>query len=54
MATVTETKAITQYFNVDEGKRPVSEFLKELKALSPDEKHELALGVVEITGDKLQ
>ena len=54
MAKVTVTKALSNYFNVDAGKRGPSEFLKELKALSTEEKRELAEGVVAITGDELQ
>lgn len=41
------------YFNVDEGKRPAKEFLEELKALTTEEKRELAEGVCAITGDTI-
>lgn len=54
MAKVTVTKALTLYFNVDEGKRPARVWLEELKALSDAEKHELAEGVVALTGDTLE
>jgi hypothetical protein len=53
MARTTVTKALNTYFNEGEGKRPAGEFLKELKALSPEEKRELAEGVCKITGDEL-
>lgn len=53
MATITVTKALSNYFNVGEGKRPAQEFLKELRDLTVDEKRELAAGVCEITGDTL-
>lgn len=49
----TITKALTGYFNQGDGKRPAQEWLKELKALSADEKRELAQGVCDITGDEL-
>lgn len=41
------------YFNVGEGKRSISAFAEELKALSPEEKQELAEGVCAITGDTI-
>jgi len=53
MAKVTALRALTNYFNVDGGKRPNTEWLKEIKALSPEEKKDLALGVCEVTGDTL-
>jgi hypothetical protein len=42
---MTITKALNAYFNKGEDGKSIiapSEFLKELKALSPDEKHEMA------------
>lgn len=42
------------YFNVDEGKRPISQFNEELKALSDAEKIALAEGVCAITGDTIK
>jgi hypothetical protein len=36
---------LTGYFNVGEGKRPISDWRDELKALSAEEKLELATGV---------
>ena len=53
MAKTTVTKALSNYFNTGEGKRSASDFLKELRDLTPAEKLELAQGVVEITGDEL-
>lgn len=42
---------LSGYFNQGEGKRPLKEFADEMKALSPEEKMELAQGVCKITGD---
>jgi hypothetical protein len=53
MAETTVTKALNAYFNEGDGKRSAGDFLKELKALSPEEKRELAEGVCAITGDTL-
>lgn len=53
MATVTITKALSNYFNVEPRKVPAQEWLKELRALTPAEKLNLAEGVVAITGDTL-
>lgn len=53
MAKVTVTKALSSYFNEGDGKRAPRDFLQELKALSVEEKRELAEGVVAITGDTL-
>lgn len=47
-------KALTDYFNVGDGKRPLSEWSKEVKALKPSEKQELAEGVCEVTGWELK
>ena len=49
----TVTKALTNFFNVGEGKRPAREWLNELKALSPEEKKELAIMVCAETGDEI-
>lgn len=54
MPAKTVTTALSGYFNEGAGKRPASEFLKELKALTPEEKLELAEGVCAITGDTLK
>jgi hypothetical protein len=48
--TKTVTGALTSYFNTGEGKRPNTVWLAELKALSNEEKAELAQGVAEVTG----
>lgn len=53
MATVTITKALTNYFNQGTAKLPAKEWLAELKKFSPEEKIELAELVCEETGDKL-
>lgn len=53
MAKVTAIKALTNYFNVDAGKRPSREWLQEVKALTPEEKRELAELVCVATGDEL-
>lgn len=51
MAVKSILKTLTDYFNVGDGKRPLKEWSEEIKALSPDEKKELAEGVCLITGD---
>lgn len=51
---VTVVAALSGYFNQGEGKRPTTAFLKELKALTIEEKMGLAQGVVAITGDTLK
>lgn len=47
-------KILAEYFNQGDGERPLREFAAEVRALSKDEKRELALGVCEITGDTLE
>lgn len=54
MAELTALKLLANYFNEGDGKRPLKAFAEEIKALSDDEKTELALGVCEITGDTLK
>lgn len=44
------TSLLAGFFNVGEAKRSLSQFSAELKALSPQEKNELALGVADIIG----
>ena len=39
---VSPLKVLTDYFNVGEGKRPMKEWAAEVKALSTEEKAELA------------
>jgi len=53
MAQVTVIKALTNFFNVGEGKRDSKTWLGELKALTADEKKALADLVVAETGDVL-
>lgn len=44
------TGLLSNYFNTGAGKRTATEFLAELKALTPAEKNELALGVAAVQG----
>lgn len=53
MATVTITKALTNYFNTGTAKLKAADWLAELKKLTAEEKLELATLVCEETGDKL-
>lgn len=43
-------KILSDYFNTGDGKRPLPEFAKEIRALSEDEKNELAAGAAKILG----
>lgn len=54
MPELTALKILANYFNEGDGKRPLKAFAEEMKALSDDEKRDLALGVCEITGDTLK
>jgi len=51
MAAKSPLKLLTDYFNVGDGKRPLADWAKEVRALSDAEKLELATGVAAITGD---
>lgn len=53
MAKISTTKALTGYFNAGDGKRAAKVWLEELKALTVEEKRELALGICALTGDEL-
>jgi hypothetical protein len=53
MAKVSMLKALSNYFNTGEGKVSMAKWQTEIKALSADEKRELAEGVCAITGDEL-
>jgi hypothetical protein len=53
MAATTVIKALTNYFNESTSKRPNTQWLAELKALSTEEKRALAEGVAALTGDTL-
>lgn len=53
MATVTVTKALTNFFNQGEAKLPAQQWLAQLKQLTPAEKIELAELIVEETKDTL-
>lgn len=48
------TSILAGYFNAGEGKRPLTEFQAELKALTAQEKRELAVEVCAITGDTIK
>jgi hypothetical protein len=53
------TAILAGYFNVNDdftgvGKRPLKEFTQELRALTADEKMELAVMVCEQTGQKIK
>ena len=54
MAEKTIPVILSNYFNAGDAKRPATEFLKELKELSLEEKRELAEGVCAITGDTIK
>ncbi len=54
MAEKTAIALLAGYFNEGDGKKPLREFQAEVKALSPEEKTELAMGICEITGDTLK
>jgi len=45
-----QTSAIAGYFNAGTAKRPLVDFQKELKALTEDDKRELAEGACAIMG----
>jgi predicted Zn-dependent peptidase len=40
---------LAKYFNVGEGKRPLAEFAKEIKALTVDDKEQLVKGITDGT-----
>lgn len=48
--TKTRIKALNDYFNQGEGKRPLREFQAEIKKLSDAEKQELAEGACAVMG----
>lgn len=49
----TVLKTLTDYFNAGDGKRALSDWAKEIRALSDEEKRELAEGVAAVTGEPL-
>lgn len=53
MDTITTLKALTDYFNQGDGKRPMKAWAEEVKALTPEEKAELAAGAAEALGKTL-
>lgn len=54
MAEITPLKALTTYFNSGPNKKPLAEFSAELKALSADEKAELATLAAAAMGDTIK
>lgn len=54
MAEKTVVAILTGYFNGGEGKRSITDWRNEVKALTPEEKLELAKGICEITGDTVK
>lgn len=53
MEKMTVVRALNRYFNDGAGKRSISEFNQEVKALSADEKVELAQGACDVMGWEL-
>lgn len=53
MAAKSMLKILTEYFNSGDAKVAMKAWSDEMKALSPDEKRELAEGVCAITGDTI-
>lgn len=53
MAAKSMLKILTEYFNSGDGKVSMSAWAAEMKALTPTEKRELAMGVCAITGDSI-
>jgi hypothetical protein len=54
MGSKTIVSLLAGYFNQGGGKRALSEFQQEIKALSVEEKRELAEGICAITGDTIK
>jgi uncharacterized radical SAM superfamily protein len=54
MASKGITAILAGYFNAGDGKRPLTEFRDEIKALSDTEKMDLAIGVCASTGDTVK
>lgn len=54
MAAKSIASILAGYFNKGDGKRSLTEFANELKALTDQEKIDLAKGVCEITGDTIK
>lgn len=47
---ITQLRALTEFFNVGDGKRVTREWAAEVKALTPDEKTSLCTDIVDVTG----
>lgn len=54
MAALSAVQILAKYFNEGDGKRSIGEFQKELKALSPEEKTELATLAAPLLGVELK
>lgn len=54
MAEKTSVAWLTGFFNEGEGKRPLSDWRDELKALSPEEKRDLAEQVAALEGGSVK
>ncbi len=50
MEKISPVKALNDYFNTGDNKKPLADFAKEVKALNPDEKAELAEGAANAMG----
>ena len=53
METITPLKALTEFFNTGDGKRPMKAWADEVKALSDTEKAELASEAAKALGKQL-
>lgn len=54
MAEMTAIQILAKYFNEGDGKRALATFQQELKALTPEEKRELALQAAPLIGATLK
>lgn len=52
-AAKTPVQILTSYFNVGDGKRPISEWRKEVNAFTLSERRAFATEVCRVTGDRL-
>lgn len=49
-APISGLKALTEFFNVGDGKRPAGDWRKEVMALNTEERKALALDIADVTG----
>lgn len=54
MSVKTPVNLITNYYNSGENKLPATQWVAELKKLTPEDKMELAAGIAAITGDTVK